>query len=75
MHAMKGPAHERSSKEKKKKSHQDSEIKEDTIEKEAHWTVSKRLEELQKVTWEKGGRTAWQNSKSRHLGKGPSSGL
>lgn len=37
--------------------------------------VSKRLEELQKVTWEKGGRTAWENSKSRHLGKGPSSRL
>lgn len=37
--------------------------------------VSERLEELQKVTWEKGGRAAWEKSKSRHLGKGPSSRL
>lgn len=48
MHAMKGPEELKGFKRKGKKSHQDSEIKKDTLEKRAHWMVSKRLEELQK---------------------------
>lgn len=43
LHSMKGPEHQRGSKERgEKKPHQDSKIKKDPLEKGAHGMVAKR---------------------------------